>query len=171
MTLIDQAVRAQLLVPQQVELFDYWASKSSETAFPRRADIHPAELRALLPCLSLMDVTEYAPLQLRVRLAGTRLRDYLGVEITGRTLDELDLRDQRDYWETAYREVVEYRRPAQGVVPLMPWQRAGVFQFWLRLPLVNEDGRIVMVLGHDAFMQSTKASALAARAGQRIASA
>ncbi len=51
----------------------------------------------------------------------------------------------------------------------MPWKQAGLFQFWLRLPLLNDEGRIVMVLGHDAFMQSTKANALAARAGQRIA--
>jgi len=165
---IDQTVRTQLIVPEQVTLFDYWASKNGER-LPRRADIHPGEMRALLPSISLMDVLEDTPLQLRVRLAGTRLRDYLGMEITGRLLDELDLRDQRDYWQTAYREVVEFRRPAQGVVRLMPWKQAGIFQFWLRLPLMDEEGRINMVLGHDAFMQSAKATALAARAGQRIA--
>lgn len=165
---IDLTVRAQLIVPEQVALFDYWASKSGER-LPARSDIHPGEMRSLLPSISLMDVLDDAPLQLRVRLAGTRLRDYLGVEITGRTFDELDLRDQRDYWHTAYREVVEFRRPAQGVVRLMPWKQAGMFQFWLRLPLMDQEGRINMVLGHDAFLQSAKATALAARAGQRIA--
>ncbi len=53
---IDQTIRTQLIVPEQVELFDYWASKRGERNFPRRADIHPAEMRALLPSLSLLDV-------------------------------------------------------------------------------------------------------------------
>ena len=108
-------------------------------------------------------------MRLRVRLAGTRLRDYLGIETTGRCLDEFDLGDQRLYWDTAYREVVEAGRPAQGVVPMTPWRQPHIFQFWLRLPLADDQGRVVMVLGHDAFLQSEKAQALASRATLRFA--
>jgi hypothetical protein len=110
-----------------------------------------------------------APLDLQVRLAGTRLRDYLGVEITGRTVSDFDLGDQRPYWEAAYQEVRSGARPAQGVVPLTPWAQPHIFQFWLRLPLMDPTGRIVMVLGHDTFLQSEKARALADRANLRIA--
>ena len=106
---------------------------------------------------------------LRVRLAGTRLRDYFGVELTGHYLDEYDFGDQTDYWDAAYHEVVRTGRPAQGVIPLTAWNQPGIFQFWLRLPLANEEGRIVMVLGHDAFLQSEKAHALAGKANLRIA--
>ncbi len=53
--------------------------------------------------------------------------------------------------------------------PLTPWNQPNIFQFWLRLPLVNDEGRISMVLGHDAFLQSEKAHALADRANVRIA--
>lgn len=168
-TAAEQAIRAQLIIPEQRELFDYWRAKCSDTSYPRRADIQPAELKALLPSLSLLDVLPEETLRLRVRLAGTRLRDYLGIEITGRCLDEFDLGDQKGYWDAAYREVVEAGRPAQGVVPLTPWRQPHIFQFWLRLPLVDADGHIVMVLGHDAFLQSEKAHALASRANLRIA--
>tara|TARA_R110000824_G_scaffold366730_2_gene555715 strand:- start:245043 stop:245495 length:453 start_codon:yes stop_codon:yes gene_type:complete len=150
-------------------LFDYWRAKCSDTRFPVRADIQPAEIKPLLPSLSILEVSGDAPLQLRVRLAGTRLRDYLGVETTGRMVSDFELGDQRSYWEAAYHEVLIGARPAQGVVPLTPWAQPHVFQFWLRLPLMDEDGAIVMVLGHDAFLQSEKARALADRANLRIA--
>lgn len=156
-------------MPEQQELFDYWRSKSADGLYPTRADIQPSELRRMLPSLSLIDVIEGPPARLRMRLAGTRLRDYLGVEITGRHLDEFDLGDQTDYWDAAYREVIRVGRPAQGVIPLVPWNQPNVFQFWLRLPLVDAEGRISMILGHDAFLQSEKAHALAGKANLRIA--
>lgn len=156
-------------MPEQRDLFDYWCSKCPVDGFPKRADIEPSELRSVLPSLSLLDVMEGGPLRLRVRLAGTRLRDYLGVETTGKYIEDFDLGDQRGYWEAAYREVVEVRRPAQGVVPLLPWNAPDIFQFWLRLPLVDEADRVVMVFGHDVFLQSEKAHALAGRANLRIA--
>lgn len=158
-------------MPEQRELFDYWRSKSVDGAYPTRADIQPGEVRALLPSLSLLDVVTAGEdtVRLRVRLAGTRLRDYFGVETTGHFLDEYDLGDHAEYWNAAYREVIAVGRPAQGVISLDAWKQPNVFQFWLRLPLVNEEGRIAMVLGHDAFLQSEKAHALAERANLRIA--
>lgn len=161
LTEADEAIRAQLIVPEQRELFDYWSARCPRDSYPQRADISPADLRRLLPCISLLDVIDGDPVNLRVRLAGTRLRDYYGIETTGRMLADFDLGDQRDYWNAAYREVVTVGRPAQGVVPLSPWSQPHIFQFWLRLPLADAEGRIVMVLGHDAFMQSEKAHALA----------
>ncbi|MDP2123669.1 MAG: PAS domain-containing protein [Parvibaculum sp.] len=171
LTRADQAIRAQLIVPEQRELFDYWRSKSIDGAYPMRADIQPGELRAMLPSLSLLDVIAESEdtVRLRVRLAGTRLRDYFGVETTGHFLDEYDLGDQTEYWNAAYREVIGVGRPAQGVIALDAWKQPNVFQFWLRLPLVNDEGQIAMVLGHDAFLQSEKAHALAERANLRIA--
>lgn len=123
----------------------------------------------MLPSLSLYDVTGNGQLQLKVRLAGTRLRDYLGLEITGRTLADFDLGDQRDYWEAAYEEVLVGARPAQGVVQMVPWGKPEIFQFWLRLPLMDDNKNIVMILGHDAFLQSEKARVLTGRPSVRIA--
>ena len=122
-----------------------------------------------MPSLSLYDVKGNEPLQLNVRLAGTRLRDYLGLEITGRMLADFDLGDQRAYWEAAYEEVLAGARPAQGVVQMTPWGKPEIFQFWLRLPLMDENANIVMILGHDAFLQSEKARALVERSSVRTA--
>lgn len=158
-----------MIVPEQRELFDYWRAKAAGGRYPTRADIQPSELRRLLPCLSILEVVGGDTLRLKVRLAGTRLRDYLGVEITGHHLDEYDLGDQTEYWDAVYREVILGGRPAQGVVPLTPWRQPDIFQFWLRLPLMNDEGSIVMVLGHDAFLQSEKAQALAGKANLHIA--
>ncbi|MDO8289758.1 MAG: PAS domain-containing protein [Parvibaculum sp.] len=165
----DQAIRAQLVIPEQVDLFDYWRAKCTDSRFPLRADIQPSEIRSLLPSLSILEVIGEDALQLRVRLAGTRLRDYLGVETTGKCVADFDLGEQRDYWAAAYQEVLSGARPALGVIPLVPWGQPQIFQFWLRLPLMNEQGRIVMVLGHDAFLQSEKARAIAGRANLRMA--
>jgi hypothetical protein len=156
-------------------LFDYWRSKvpgeqdGATGHCPRRIDIHPGEMRALLPSISLYDVVDDNPSRLRVRLAGTRLRDYLGQETTGLMLDELEQGDGRAYWEVAYREVIRSRRPAQGVIEAGRPGGAKLFRFWLRLPLENEEGRIHMVMGHDVFLQSEKAHALASRASLQIA--
>lgn len=167
-----QTIRAQLILPEQQDLFDYWRSKSgdgSDGHCPRRIDIRPGEMRALLPSISLYDVIESEPLRLRVRLAGTRLRDYLGRETTGLMLDELEQGDTRAYWDVAYREVIRSRRPAQGVIEVGRPGRAELFRFWLRLPLEDDEGRIHMVLGHDIFLQSEKAHAIASRASLQIA--
>lgn len=151
-------------------MFDYWRSKlpggsnGATDHCPRRIDIHPGEMRALLPSISLYDVMDDDPSRLRVRLAGTRLRDYLGQETTGLMFDELEQGDGRAYWEVAYREVIRSRRPAQGVIEARRPGGAQLFRFWLRLPLENEVGRIHMVMGHDVFLQSEKAHALAGRA-------
>jgi len=156
-------------VPEQRELFDYWRMKAAIRPFPSRQDINPAELKHLLPSISLLDIVSEESTRLRVRLAGTRLRDYLGVEITGHFLDEFDLGNQKDYWDMAYQEVIEHKRPAQGVISLAPWKQPGIFQFWLRLPLADDEGCINMVLGHDAFLHSEKAQVLMGRTNLRIA--
>ena len=157
-------------MPEQRELFDYWRSKSHDGAYPMRADIQPGELRALLPSLSLLDIVAETEdtVRLRVRSPDAAARLFRRRD-DGHFLDEYDLGDQTEYWNGAYREVIGAGRPAQGVIALDAWKQPNVFQFWLRLPLADAEGRIVMVLGHDAFLQSEKAHALAERANLRIA--
>ncbi len=76
-----RAFRAQLSLPAQVELFDYWMSLSKSGNLPAREDFSPADIPALLPNICLLDVRP-APEHFRVRLAGTALRDVYGREIT-----------------------------------------------------------------------------------------
>ncbi|MGF7160470.1 hypothetical protein FHS85_002093 [Rhodoligotrophos appendicifer] len=143
--------RAQLIVSEQQQLYDYWSTRAGNRAMPGRCDISPAHFPRLLPGISLIDVGERDQ-RFRVRLAGTRLREIYEREITGLYLDEFDWGDRRDYWVSAYERVVGTGRPAQGVVRGPRVSKEHLVQFWLRLPLSSDAKRIDMILCHDAFI-------------------
>lgn len=143
--------RAQLIVREQQQLYDYWSQQSGEQGLPRRRDIHPAHFPRLLPGISLIEVDDNHS-RYRVRLAGTRLREIYEREITGLFLEDMDWGDRRDYWVSSYERVVGTGRPAQGVVRGPRASKEHLVQFWLRLPLSCDGERINMILCHDAFV-------------------
>jgi hypothetical protein len=149
---VNIAFRAQLVVPEQRQLYDYWLSRGQGKPFPTRADINPAHIPRLLPFVSLIDVEDTLE-QSRIRLAGTRLRDVFDREITGLSVVDLDLGPKRDYWLAAYRHTALDGKPTQGIVrgPLI--NKEHLVQYWLRLPLASADGRgVSMILGLDYFL-------------------
>ncbi len=150
---VNIAFRAQLVVPEQRQLYDYWLSCANGKDLPTRADINPAQIPRLLPYLSLLDVCADIE-DSRVRLAGTRLRDVYDREITGLPLGEIDLGSKRDYWLAAYRHTAFEAKPTQGVVrgPLL--NKEHLVQYWLRLPLASASGVVSMVLGLDVFLSA-----------------
>ena len=149
---VNIAFRAQLVVPEQRQLYDYWLSRSEGGSLPSRADINPAHIPRLLPFISLIDVDEALP-QSRVRLAGTRLRDVYDREITGLRIDDLDLGPKRDYWMAAYQHTAVDGKPTQGIVRGPRVNKEHLVQYWIRLPLAAADGAgIAMVLGLDYFI-------------------
>lgn len=150
---VNIAFRAQLVVPEQRQLYDYWLSCANGKDVPTRADINPAQIPRLLPYVSLLDVSADIEAS-RVRLAGTRLRDVYDREITGLPLAELDFGSKRDYWLAAYRHTAYEATPTQGVVrgPLL--NKEHLVQYWLRLPLASAQGVVNMVLGLDVFLSA-----------------
>ena len=68
-------------------LHEYWRSKLGGRPMPRRADIDPTEIPALLPHVALIGVEE-APRRLFFRLIGTHITNSLGRNNTGRYFDE-----------------------------------------------------------------------------------
>lgn len=131
------------------ELFAYWASRRRGAALPARRDLHPGDIKRLLPTLSLIDVVR-EPLDFRIRLAGTGLYDVYGREITGRGLAEVYNAAAADYWRVELGKVVADARPAVGVHSLA-WRGASHLSLlWLRLPLASEGGDVDMILGYDA---------------------
>ncbi|MGI9482335.1 MAG: PAS domain-containing protein [Hyphomicrobiales bacterium] len=145
-----QAFRAQLVIPEQRQLFDYWLSKRQSSAPPRRTDINPSHFPRLLPFVSLIDCEKTG--RYRVRLAGTRLREVYDCEITGQFIDDFNFGDLCEYWLTAYQQVSETAAPAQGVVRGPKKTKEHLVQFWLRLPLADDCGTISMILAHDSFV-------------------
>lgn len=69
------------------QLFDQleqaWTAARGLHAMPRRADIKPAQLKACLPHVTLIDVVAGEPVDFRYRLIGQKLIDGFGGNLTG----------------------------------------------------------------------------------------
>jgi hypothetical protein len=161
---VNIAFRAQLVVPEQRQLYDYWLNCAAGKPMPQRCDINPADIPRLLPHISLIDVDEELD-RSRVRLAGTRLRDVYDREITGLSIAELDLGGKHDYWMAAYRHTILDGRPTQGIVRGPRVNKEHLVQYWIRLPLAAGSGPGVgMVLCLDCFLSAADDENAAVRA-------
>ena len=150
------AFRAQLVVPEQRQLFDYWLERAAGRNMPTRADIQPTLIPRILPAISLVDIDKELG-KSRIRLAGTRLREIYDREITGMCIEDLDWGDKRDYWLASYRRTVEEGVPTQGIIQAPRNHKEHLVQYWLKLPLSIEDGgEIKILLCYDYFMPASE---------------
>ncbi len=94
---------------------------------------------------------------LRYRLAGTRVGEIYGAEITGRAVFEIGSQHKKDYWRSVYRRVVNEQTPMQGAVRGPAAGREHLLLLWLRLPLGGLTGGVERVLGYDAALPSSLA--------------
>ncbi len=151
---VNIAFRAQLVVPEQRQLYDYWLGCAAGKAMPARCDINPAHIPRLLPFVSLVDLDEDLS-QSKIRLAGTRLRDVYDREITGLRIEELDFGSKRDYWMAAYRHTALDGKPTQGIVRGPRVNKEHLVQYWIKLPLASQSGdQVAMVLCLDYFLSA-----------------
>ncbi len=132
------------------ELYAYWSSLRAGRALPIRRCLDPADMKRLLPTVSLTEVIAGEPRDYRIRLAGTALYNVYGREITGRSLTEVYNTAAADYWRRELGRVVEMARPGVGVHNLA-WRGAGHLSIvWIRLPLSCGGSDVDMILGYDA---------------------
>ncbi len=130
--------------PMLADLLAYWHQKRGGRAMPARPDIEPAELKAMLPHLFMVDV-EHDPLRLRYRLVGTALVDVLGHDIKGKYLDEMPLLF-RTFAAGAYEEVLRTRGPCyKEVSGIAAYFRVAYKR--LLLPLSTDGEAINIILG------------------------
>lgn len=146
--LSGRAFRAQLVTQGQRELFDYWLRSAGQRRMPARSDLDPLKVPRLLPHIGLIDVRAGVD-QASFRLAGTRLHDIYGQEITGKRADEVFSGDSAEYWHRIHARVMEKGLPLHGVVRGPAKGRDHVVLFWLRLPLSEDGGRVDRILCHD----------------------
>jgi hypothetical protein len=133
------------------ELFAYWASLRRRGALPRRRDLDPAQIKRLLPTVSLTQVVR-DPLDYRLRLAGTGLYGVYGGEITGKRLADVYNCAAADYWRRELDQLVAERRPRVGHHS-MAWRGAShMTLLWLRLPLAANGHDVDVILGYDAVL-------------------
>jgi hypothetical protein len=142
-----EGFRAQLVVPEQQQLFDYWLACCDGALYPRRQSISPVRMPLLLPYVSLIDVEPDGGF--RIRLAGTSLRDVFDREITGLTVGELERMSNAGYWHRACACAVESGRPVHGAIKSPRTTKDHLVQFWMRLPLTTTGDAIDQLLGFD----------------------
>lgn len=153
----SRAFRAQLVVPEMRQLYDYWLERAGDNVLPSRADINPCHVPRLLAGISLVDVADDIE-QSRIRLAGTRLREVYDREITGLAIGALQWGSRRDYWMAAYRRTIESALPTQGVLRGPQVNKEHVVQYWLRLPLRTAADNVGMLLCYDHFIPASEIS-------------
>jgi len=139
------AFRAQLVVQGQRELFDYWLQSAGERSMPARSDVDPLKVPRLLPHIGLIDLRDGLDRGL-FRLAGTRLRDIYGQELTGKRVCEVFCGQCAAYWGRVHDRVAKTGAPAHGVIRGPATGRDHIVLFWLRLPLSDDGGRVDRIL-------------------------
>lgn len=154
----ELAFRAELILREQRELYDYWRACAQSRPIPLRYDIDPIAIPTLLPGLSLIDVGENIN-SLRYRLAGTRVREIYGAEMTGRGVFDVGFQHKNDYWRSVYTTLVEQQMPMQGTVRGPAAGRDHLILIWLRLPLASLSGAVERILGYDAAIPVSLAQA------------
>jgi hypothetical protein len=87
-----------------------WEERRRGRAFPSRADFRPEELNYILGNLSLLDVL-HDPLRFRYRVHATNLAQRIGMEFTGKWVDEIPNPIHADGARTHFTEVIERRTP------------------------------------------------------------
>lgn len=70
------------------DLYRLWLDRWAPGRMPGRADFDPRVMPKLLPFLMLIDV-ERNPTRFRVRVMGTAIVDAMGMDSTGRYVDEI----------------------------------------------------------------------------------
>lgn len=154
------ALRHQMVLPQQTAIYDYWRSRCKNGSFPSRFDIEPEHITAHLPTVSLLEVRhkghDAAP-RFNYRLAGTGFWKLFEDEIQGRYVDELPIGDRREYWQRILANIVDKRRPMAGVTKPGTPLGAHLAQFWIRMPLSSDGKNIDMILGYDHLVKLSAA--------------
>lgn len=147
----------ELTCPLQRELFRYWDDARDGRPFPDRASIDPTELpRGLLSSLALYDVVGSPP-DFFCSLAGTRVVEEHGRELTGARLSELPL-SRLEAVLAEYRRAVATGKPRYSEFDYAPPGKIERRVARLLLPLSKNSARVDMILGAYAWHKSMPSS-------------
>ena len=122
-------------------LYRYWRSRRLG-ALPMRADIEPADIKSLLPFVTIVDL-QADPFRVFYRLVGTAVVHASGMDFTGTYLDELafDICATPDLIR-AYRAVSESRWPGLGMAFAQITHQTALDVEYLICPLGDAEGAV-----------------------------
>ena len=130
--------------------FEYWQDLRGMRAAPKREDLNLREMRSLLPLFNLIEV-HWDPLCFRHRLVGSRYVEMLGRDVTGRYVDEELYGEAATEIFNNLRLVAEEVRPYRRLARLDWHDRNWLMMESAELPLVDEDGRVNLILRVSSF--------------------
>ena len=137
-------------------LHDYWQRLRAGRAMPRRQDVDPLEIWALLP---YVHVTEWHtnPDRVFIRITGTEIVATAGLEMRGRWLSELHPNEEdREQIMTLYHRVVATRVPSFGRTDGTTL-RVGVDHFeWVLCPLSDDGEAVTNFIGLEDYISQRR---------------
>jgi hypothetical protein len=100
------AIQAPLLL----RLLEDWEKRRRGRTLPARSDFDPLDLKYMMGKLLLVDILR-EPLRFRFRLIGTELVKRIGVDVTGKMLDDYPDPEFREHMRERYTAAVTTRQP------------------------------------------------------------
>lgn len=144
----------ELRCPTLGRLWTYWLGRCRDGALPARRDLDPLDIPFALSRLALVDVLR-APLRFRFRLMGTDIVSRMGVDLTGKMLDQYPDPEQRQLMLERYRHVAETAAPLaldeDRVLDGKLWNRELLF-----LPLALDGALVDMVMVGITYRQGAR---------------
>jgi len=137
----------QFKMPVVRDACRYWLSKCGQNPMPRRMDIRPEELRALLPYIFLVDVSANHPVEFRFRLVGSEISIWAGKEYTGLTVNETDYGPQWRRIHDLYLDVVASRQPRRDIYHAAWVGREFLYYERFLAPLSSDGETVDMLFG------------------------
>lgn len=150
--------------PRLHQVYAYWQQKRGARALPARSDIEPAELRAVLPHLMMVDV-EAGP-RFRYRLFGTAVVEAFGSDPTGKYIDEVMVGAYKAFLLGLYNDILTSKKPVYstsiygGTRDKMLWTQR------LMLPLSSDGTSVDKVLAIQVFIHGSPLKTLTVRLAQ-----
>jgi hypothetical protein len=141
-----------------IALYNYWNKKRGRRVMPDRLEIDPSDLPArMLPYVFMVDLSDDPP-RWRYRLIGTEIVARLGVEPTGRFLDDVLGTKYYRYLETLNDHVFERKRPIYTETLLRTEDGNVLHTKRLLVPLAHLGREPAIVFGAQTYHGGTNAA-------------
>ncbi len=128
----------------QKSIVEYWKENKAADGRMRRSAVNAGLLRSQLANISIVEIKDSG--ECRFRLAGSQLRNALGVDARGRRVNDV-MNDFSDVYALSIVTALEAGRPVGGVI-----EHEGELISWLRIPMVGKSGTFSQVLCHDVVL-------------------
>jgi hypothetical protein len=102
--------------PKLKEAIAYWQMKRGSRLAPKRDDINPREIKAILPHFQVLELVDGGPAY-RPRLMGTAIVEAMKEDITGRLFDEKSTAPAAQRALRAVRWILENKKPLRTFAP------------------------------------------------------